>query len=74
MDRCDGCKFWTRFKNDEEKGRCKRFPPSIVPIVAQVIWDETGDWARVDESTGVFAWPATFDDDWCGEWRRGEVK
>jgi hypothetical protein len=37
----------------EENGECRRYPPAI--------GDKTGSRNA--------AWPTTFDDDWCGEWK-----
>lgn len=58
---CKECRFWDlmhdRISTKAQEGRCRRHAPTPEAVP--------------DTSTGIFIhgtiWPATFDDDWCGE-------
>jgi hypothetical protein len=54
--RCQSCRYWTG--KDAPAGECRRFPPVQSSIIH-------GDVM----SAAAPQWPATNDDDWCGEWQ-----
>lgn len=58
--RCDHCRFWQHRLFDEEfrYGYCHRFPPLAVQPTS-------GDNCPSD-----WDWPMTWDDGWCGEFKK----
>ena len=60
-ERCELCRFWAQLK---AHGVCRRLPP--VPDIGPAGW--SGSVPReADRAYGI--WPATDQDDWCGEFR-----
>lgn len=51
---CKTCKFFSAFQGDNEKGFCKRFPPTNPDPFINFPWQRVRVMA----------------DDICGEWRR----
>jgi len=65
MNFCDDCVLWKELsaqldKNDKE-GHCHRHAPS--PKFSCLDDIEASEHWRV-------AWPKTYHDDWCGDWRK----
>lgn len=59
---CSTCRYWLCIKDD--KGCCRRYPPTVVPIVSQTRMDreiETQFDSRLVEVTAF---------DWCGEYQK----
>lgn len=58
---CKECRFWDlmhdRISTKAREGRCRRYAPH--PHVGS-------ETSTVNFDRGT-TWPATFDDDWCGE-------
>lgn len=56
---CGSCKWY--YKYDERTGECRRHPPTIQSLQAQML-----GWEEDDMNTGVF--PKVWDHTYCGEW------
>jgi hypothetical protein len=63
-DRCDACRFWLPDRQPKleivTQGECRRYPPTLA------YGGYGGDDPDVIEHS---TYPATFDDEWCGEFR-----
>ena len=62
-DNCKLCRFWRRWISESEVGSCRRFPPVVV--ASEDLASGPDDNARLMQSMN----PATYDDDWCGEFQ-----
>jgi hypothetical protein len=63
-ERCDGCRYWgfqgSNNTSSDKTGLCRRNPPVL---------DPGGHKEPVLEVWVQGMWPATYSDEWCGEWR-----
>lgn len=64
--KCEDCKYWERFEFYEDEyfnfiGVCRRYPPMIPAKV------------ECDEDKNV-CFPETYEDSWCGEFKRRAKK
>jgi hypothetical protein len=57
---CGGCRYWAKKAGEKARGECRRRAPA--PANADDANEE--GWP-----TYGAAWPLTFDDDWCGEFK-----
>jgi DNA-directed RNA polymerase alpha subunit len=66
--RCKNCQFWVRQAEEDVSGQCRRFPPELPQIEAQL---------EAMQATGagpfVGVWPDTLGLDWCGEFQAREA-
>lgn len=62
LRRCKSCTFWEVYREKGSIGYCRRYPPKLVRPL--------GDWEEIDvqEEKMGYAQPATWDEDWCGEY------
>ena len=66
--RCKNCQFWVRQAEEDVSGQCRRFPPELPQIEAQLeAMQATG------ASPFVGVWPDTLGLDWCGEFQPRET-
>ena len=59
---CVSCRFFVPFSDPEDGGKCRRFPPSPVYVVAT---DRDG----YDDSRVAWVTTEVPRDGYCGEWR-----
>lgn len=53
---CGTCRFWDREREDDDVGRCRRFPPMNTKMPGRL------------EQFGGGVFPVTYErQDWCGE-------
>jgi DNA-directed RNA polymerase alpha subunit len=65
--RCKNCQFWLRQSEEDVSGQCRRYPPDLPQIEAQLeAMQATG------ASPFVGVWPDTLGLDWCGEFQAKE--
>jgi DNA-directed RNA polymerase alpha subunit len=66
--RCKNCQFWVRQAEEDTSGQCRRFPPELPQLEAQLeAMQATG------ASPFVGVWPDTLGLDWCGEFQARET-
>lgn len=70
LENCRSCHWWIPIKDVGDTGRCKRFPPSVIPDYT-INTEVSGEHKTVVEALthdkyGVF--PMTQGSNWCGEW------
>lgn len=64
-ERCENCRFWKRH-DDDTTGDCRRAPPVVT------LRENTAAIDEIDPPGDVYywsRWPATCNDDWCGEYQ-----
>lgn len=59
---CKHCFFW--LEEGEEQGLCRRNPPTVISCVGGTCPELSTEIETV--------FPATSEDDWCGEWQKAE--
>jgi len=70
-EECGTCKFWSSEDvSGDPIGKCRRFPPSTIDPTWSIQCTSEGDDAKYPEScAGWWVHPATYGDDWCGEFK-----
>jgi hypothetical protein len=69
MENCGSCKYFSRFKEDADLGRCRRYPPSIEPSTATNGFSDVEDVLRIEILYDMTAYPVVSVAGWCGEWK-----
>ena len=77
-EECLTCKFWQAYEVDAEesfkRGKCRRYPPVIDSIAVNeeiAFYKENGKEMPDTDASDAAVWtqPATWQSEWCGEYR-----
>jgi len=69
---CRNCHWWIANEHVNDNGRCRRFPPAVVPdyTIKKVAMMSGKSKTLIDSFTGdqYGVFPMTGGSTWCGEW------
>lgn len=72
---CENCLFYDQTADGKKRGTCHRYPPVISDTLLALSVKEHGEEDELptdiayDELPAASVWPATYDNEWCGEFK-----